>query len=77
MPGEALMTMKSVAPTSEAILEHIDKMMRELQALREAVLSLQPQTTGQITKQLLGSLGQAQSEEFEDHTDIYPQLFER
>lgn len=71
------MTINSVAQTSEAMLERIDAMMRELQALREAVLSLQSQPTSQITKQLLGSLGQAQPEELEDYTDIYPQIFER
>ena len=68
------------------MLDRIDAMMRELQALREAVLSLQEQpepseppepSSGSITKQLLGSLGQAAPEELNDTSDLYTELFER
>ena len=67
----------SVTKTSEVMLERIDAMMRELQALREAVLSLQEEPPGQITKQLFGSLGQGTPDEVEDKPDIYTQIFEQ
>lgn len=67
----------SVTKTSELMLERIDAMMHELQALREAVLSLQEQPSGQITKQLFGSLGQGTPDELEDKPDIYAQIFEQ
>lgn len=72
----------SATKTSEAMLERIDAMMRELQALREAVLSLQEQeqpepSSGSITRQLLGSLGEAAPEELNDTIDLYAQVFER
>lgn len=70
----------SVSKTSEGMLERIDVMMRELQVLREAVLSLQEQpepSSVSITKQLLGSLGQATPDEIDRMTDFYAELFER
>lgn len=62
------------------MLDRIDAMMRELQALRETVLSLQEQPeplSGSLTKQLLGSLGQAAPAELNDTSDLYAQIFEQ
>ena len=70
----------SVTKTSEVILERIDAVLRELQALRKTVLSLQDQagpSSGSLTEQLLGSLGQAAPDELDDTTDLYAELFER
>jgi hypothetical protein len=74
------MTAQSIDEKSALMLQRIDAMMRELQALREAVLALgeQPeQRHGQVTKKLLGSLGQAAPDELNYDSDIYAQLFDR
>ena len=82
LPGGVMTA--SATKTSEVMLERIDAMLRELQALREAVLSLQDQPeplsgsmAGSLTTQLLGALGQAAPEELDDTTDLYAELFER
>lgn len=71
------MTIHSLEQTSETMLERIDLMMRELQALREVVLSLRPEQASQVTKQLLGSLGNAVPGELDQDADIYMQLFDQ
>lgn len=58
--------------TTDVILLRLDAIMRELQALRQAVLVSQPPPSGSIVDQLWGALEQGTTEELADfENDIY------
>jgi hypothetical protein len=62
-------TRQKVQEPSESILERIDAIILELQALRRAVLEDQQPPQGNLTSKLYGALGQGTWEEYDPNLD--------
>jgi hypothetical protein len=72
-----IMILQTLEPSPDALLERIDLIMRELQALRQTVQAMtKPTPSAPLAQELFGSLGQGTPEEYEPDIDINWQRFD-
>lgn len=62
-------TLHDVQPSPEVVLERLDTIIRELQELRQVVLTRNRPAERNVTAQLYGVLGQGTWDEYDLHLD--------